>query len=327
MTQQRLIRLGLLALGAIAIAIPFFVNSMSFWILATRITYYLLLVLSWNLISGYAGIFSFGHVAFAAIGAYASGILTVDAHVPIALSILVGGIVAGVGGLLLGLLGQRISGPYLVVVSFAFLRVVQITIQAQSDITGGVSGMVVPPLVTGSKANQITFLIGVGLVIAYLIAQTFVLKSHWRHYLYALKDNEFAAVAMGGRPRLWKSVVFASSAAVAGIAGAFFGHSVGFITPDIGGLAPMAMVVVLGMLGGLGTTAGPVVATILVLYADSSLRATTGAFSTLIFGFVLLVVILAVPGGLSGVGNRLLAVLDRARKRDEVEKEKEEAWT
>ncbi len=307
MTSQRWIPWTFVALGGIAIAIPFLMDSVSFWMLAARICYYILLVLSWNLISGYAGSFSFGHVAFAALGAYASAIATGDGGLPLAVGMVIGGLVAGVGGLLLGLLGQRITGPYLVVVSFAFLRVVQITIQAQSDITGGASGMVVIPLFRGSHAAEFTFLVGVALVLAYLGAQYGVMRSHWRHYLLALKDNEVAALAMGGRPRLWKSVVFAASAAVAGVAGAFLGHSVGFITPGIGSVGEMAIVVAIGMLGGLGATAGPVVATILVLLVDSNLRAMTGAFSTMLFGIVLLAVILAMPGGISAMASRLLA--------------------
>ena len=307
MTAQRWIPWAFVALGGVAIAIPFLMDSMSFWMLAARICYYVLLVLSWNLISGYAGSFSFGHVAFAALGAYASAIATGDGGLPLAVGMVIGGLFAGVGGLLLGLLGQRIAGPYLVVVSFAFLRVVQITIQAQSDITGGASGMVVIPLFSGSHAAEFTFLVGVALVLAYLGAQYGVMRSHWRHYLLALKDNEVAALAMGGRPRLWKSVVFSASAAVAGVAGAFLGHSVGFITPGIGSVGEMAIVVAIGMLGGLGTTAGPVVATVLVLLVDSNLRAMTGAYSTMLFGIVLLAVILAMPGGISAMASRLLA--------------------
>ncbi len=312
MTSKRWIRSTFFALGALAIAVPFLLDSMSFWMLATRICYYILLVLSWNLISGYAGNFSFGHVAFAALGAYASAIATADAGIPIAGGIMIGGVVAGIGGLLLGLVGQRISGPYLVVVSFAFLRVVQVTIQAQSNITGGASGKVVPPLFTGPNAAELSFLVGVALVLVYLVGQQAVMRSHWRHYLLALKDNEFAALAMGGRPKRWKIVVFGSSAAVGGVAGAFLGHSVGFITPGIGSLGEMAIVVAIGMLGGLGTTAGPIFATILVLLVDSNLRATTGGLSTMLFGIVLLVVILAMPGGISAIGNRILARRRRA---------------
>ncbi len=311
MTNYLSSRILLLCLALALVIYPFLTDSFSTWQLANRVLFFLLLVLSWNLISGFAGIFSFGHVAFAAIGAYTSAILAGDAQAPIVLSMMAGGLAAAVGGLLLGLLGHRISGPYLVVVSFAFLRMVQIVIQAQTDLTGGVSGMSVPPLVTGENALQITFLIGLGLVIAYLVGQRVVLHSHLRFYLTALKDNPYAAEAMGGNPRRWKVALFAVSAGVAGISGAYFGHSSGFITPNIGGLTVMALVVAMGMIGGLGTTVGPIAATILILLVDDRLRATTGGLSTFIFGIVLIVVILLAPGGLSGLGRSFERLVHR----------------
>jgi branched-chain amino acid transport system permease protein len=315
MNVTRTVNAGLLALAVVAAGTPFLVDTFSVWELSIRICYFLLLVLGWNLISGHAGLFSFGHVAFAALGAYASGILSVELEVPVPLAALAGAAFAGMLGLVLGGLSLRIGGAYLVVVSFAFLRVVEITIQAQREVTGGVGGLVVPRLFTGADAQRSSYLIGLVLVVGYLVAQHLVMRSHWRHLLFALRDNEYAAAAMGGRPRVWKLVVFAASSAVAGLAGAFLGHSVGFIVPNMGGLGAMSMVVAIGIVGGLGSTYGPVAAGILLLVMDSQLRATASGLSAVLFGLVLLAVVVAVPGGLASLGNRFVEFMQGIARR------------
>jgi branched-chain amino acid transport system permease protein len=289
---------------------PFLLNSFSIWQLSVRICYYLLLVLSWNLISGYAGLFSFGHVAFGALGAYSSAIMVGRGHIPVGLSLLLGAAVAGVVGVFVGFLSVRIRGPYLVVVSFAFLGVTEIVIHAQRSLTGGASGLLVAPLFT-TNSMQYSYLLGLALVIAYLVVQHLILRSHWRHYLFALRDNEFGASALGGNPRLWKIATFAFSASVAGLAGAFFGQFVGFILPSIGGVTEMSLVVVMGMVGGVGSAYGPVASTILMLIIDSQLRAVASGASSMMFGLVLVVVVLAFPAGLGGLGERLAGIGQR----------------
>lgn len=123
--------------------------------LAVRTTYYVLLVASWNLLAGYAGLYSFGHVAFAAIGAYTTVLLADTVDLRPAVAFLAGGAVAAGVGILLGLLSSRIRGPYLVVASFGLLVAVQTVVLANPSTTGGAGGSVVPVSFMRQRRGQL----------------------------------------------------------------------------------------------------------------------------------------------------------------------------
>ena len=263
--------------------------------LAVRVTYYVLLVASWNLLAGYAGLYSFGHVAFAAIGAYCTVVLIEREGLPIELSFLIGGLVAGFLGTLLGLLSSRIRGPYLIVASFGLLVAVQTVILANPTQTGGASGSIVPPLIDGPDPELSYYVLGLVLVALFFAVSVALLRTRAGKVFAALRDDEDGAVAIGINPLPWKTAIFAYTSFWAGVAGVFIAYYTGFITPAIGSVSEMSMVVAMGITGGLGTLVGPVISTAALLYLSDELRVIGEGYSTLLFGVVLLFVIVVVP--------------------------------
>jgi branched-chain amino acid transport system permease protein len=263
--------------------------------LAVRITYYVLLVASWNLLAGYAGLYSFGHVAFAAIGAYSTVVLVDREGIPIELAFLVGGVVAGTVGALLGLLSSRIRGPYLVVASFGLLVTVQTIVLANPSLTGGASGSVIPELLGGANRELHYYALGLLLIGMFFGFSVALLRSRAGKVLAALRDDEDGAVAIGINPLPWKTGIFAYTSFWAGIAGVFLAYYTGFITPSMGGVPEMSIVVAMGIAGGLGTLVGPVISTGVLLYLSDKLRVIGEGYSSLLFGVALLFVVVAMP--------------------------------
>lgn len=263
--------------------------------LAVRITYYVLLVASWNLLAGYAGLYSFGHVAFAALGAYSTVVLADSEGLQIQYAFLIGGGVAAAVGILLGLLSSRIRGPYLVVASFGLLVAVQTIILANPSLTGGAGGSVVPGRFGADDRELRYYLLGLLIVAVFFGISILLLRSRAGKVIAALRDDEDGAVAIGINPLPWKTAIFAYTSMWAGIAGVFYAYYTGFVTPSIGGVPEMSIVVAMGVAGGLGTLIGPIISTGALLYLSDRLRVIGEGYSTLLFGVVLLFVVVAVP--------------------------------
>lgn len=287
-------RIAVGALLVIAVIMPVVADSVG-RDLAVRITYYVLLVASWNLLAGYAGLYSFGHVAFAALGAYSTVVLADWEGLQIQHALLIGGGVAAAVGVLLGLLSSRIRGPYLVVASFGLLVAVQTIVLANPALTGGAGGSVVPGQFGAEDRELRYYLLGLLIVAVFFGISILLLRSRAGKVIAALRDDEDGAVAIGINPLPWKTAIFAYTSMWAGVAGVFFAYYTGFVTPSIGGVPEMSIVVAMGVAGGLGTLVGPIISTGALLYLSDQLRVIGEGYSTLLFGVVLLFVVVAVP--------------------------------
>lgn len=287
---------ALVVLLTVAVVAPLLADSVG-RDLAVRITYYVLLVASWNLLAGYAGLYSFGHVAFATIGAYSTVVVVERWSLPMELSFLVCGLVAGLVGMILGLLSTRIRGPYLVVASFGLLIAVQTVVLANPSQTGGASGSVVSELLGVEDREWRYYALGLVLVGLFFVASIALLRTRAGKMLAALRDDEDGAVAIGIDPRPWKIGIFAYTSFWAGVAGAFLAYYTGFITPAIGSVTEMSVVVAMGITGGLGTLIGPVISTTVLLYLSDRLRVVGEGYSSLLFGLALLFVVVVLPWG------------------------------
>jgi branched-chain amino acid transport system permease protein len=292
----------LLGLLTLALAVyPFFQGSIG-QDLAIRIIYYVLLVASWNLLAGYAGLFSFGHVAFASVGAYTTVITLVHWGFAPVVAFATGGVAAALAGVVLGALSSRIRGPYFVVGSFGFLVVVKTVILANPDWTGGASGIVVPELLTTNPDDRPVYyyVIGLGVLVAFLASTVCLLRTRVGHILAAFKDDDVAAAAIGLNPRRWKIGIFAYSSFWAGLAGSYLAFYSGFITPGMGSVSEMSNVVAMGVSGGLGSFVGPILSTTALQIASDRLTEVAEAAATLLFGAALLVAVAVLSGRFLG---------------------------
>ena len=136
---------GGLVLVAAVIVFPYLVND--YWVgVGVLATFYAIVTASWALLAGYAGQFSFGHMAFVSLGAYTSGLLVKWFGIPVPLGIAAGVVMCGIVGSGVGFVGLRMRGPYLALFTVAFSEVLRIIFVSETEVTGGSGGLEVTPL-------------------------------------------------------------------------------------------------------------------------------------------------------------------------------------
>jgi branched-chain amino acid transport system permease protein len=234
--------------------------------------YYVVLASSWNLIGGYTGQFSLAHHAFAAIGGYASALFVTHSGYPIWMGILAAILSSTLMGLILGVLCLKMRAIYLAIATWAFAESVRITLSMTYQVTRGDLGLAVPKLFLGAGRAIACYYLFLGLAV--LTVLTIVLINHSRmgYYLRAIRDDEIVARVMGIHTTRWKILSFIISSGIAGIAGAFYGHYNGLLTPVMVDFNEMAFIVIMVVIGGIRTIAGPVIGAILIELLTETFR-------------------------------------------------------
>ena len=235
---------------------------------------YALLAIGLNLQYGETGLINFGHVAFFAIGAYASALLSLKG-VPLWLSFPAAAALAALAAIPLGIAALRLREDYLAIVTLGFSETTRLVIQQEEWLTRGVQGLPgVPALFASAGTGARNWLqLGalVGAVLLAVLAVRLMQKSAFGRLLRAIRDNEPAVAALGKDPAGYKIRVFMLGAALAGIAGAFYAHFVTFITPEQ--FVPLVTFYVWMsiILGGVGSLRGALLGTlVLVVFLEGS---------------------------------------------------------
>jgi branched-chain amino acid transport system permease protein len=229
---------------------------------------YALLAIGLNLQYGETGLINFGHVAFFAIGAYASALLSLKG-VPLWLSFPAAAALAALAAIPLGMAALRLREDYLAIVTLGFSETTRLVIQQEEWLTRGVQGLPGVPALFASAGTDVRNLMQLGaLVVAVLLAvlaTRLLQKSAFGRLLRAIRDNEPAVAALGKDPAGYKIRVFMLGAALAGIAGAFYAHFVTFITPEQ--FVPLITFYVWMsiILGGVGSLRGALLGTLLLV--------------------------------------------------------------
>jgi branched-chain amino acid transport system permease protein len=261
---------GLLVLLLVAIFLPFLITD--YWIYVFSIAYYYtIMAASWNLLGGYTGQFSLGHHTFALIGAYTSTLMILKAGIPLWMGILSGAILTIIVSFVLGFLCLRVRGIYLALITWAFAEVVRIYIRMDYVFTGGDRGLFAP-LFFGTMKPLPYYYLFLGLSVFAIILIAAIMRSRIGYYFRAIRNDEIAARAMGVNTVRWKVFAFMVASGLAGLAGAFYGHSIGLISPVLGEFNEMAMIIIFVVIGGMRTQAGPVVGAISIRYLTDLLR-------------------------------------------------------
>ena len=298
------LRNGAYAAMAVAIAVfPLLISNTFHIHLAQTLLYTTIAVIGLNLLLGLSGQMSMGQAGFYAIGAYGSALLTAKLDWPIAAAMIAGIALAGVAGCLVGLVALRTRGLYLAMATLAFGFMVEIATQRWVDLTGGTMGVYgIPGLDFGSSTMGKTYYLWVvgAVYLAVQIASDYVMNSRIRRNLLALKENESAARTAGINVPAWRTVVFAVSSLAAGTAGAFFTHQNAYINSDAFTLNLTLTMLIATVIGGLGTSYGPLIGTLITLMI-AELIASLYDVSFMINGFILLTVLLLFPQGAIGL--------------------------
>jgi branched-chain amino acid transport system permease protein len=230
---------------------------------------YMLLTIGLNLQYGYTGLINFGVVAFFAIGAYASALLTL-AGWPLLPAFLVAIAVASIAAYPIGLLSLRLSDDYLAVVTLGFSEVVRVLIQQEQWLTKGVQGLPGIPRLFGSLGvGQYADLATLGVLAqcngAAVALMVHLVRSPYGRLIQAIRDNEVAVEAIGKDPRRYKVQVFMLGAGLAGLAGAFYAHFITYLSPEQ--FLPLVTfyVWIAMIIGGTGRTSGAVAGSLILM--------------------------------------------------------------
>lgn len=295
-----------LALGAIMMAsLPWWAGNQYQLHLAALICVYWILISGLNLVIGYTGQLSIGHVGLLAIGAYAFAILAGKMGWHPALALVVSGALGGICGLALGLPSLRLPGFYFAMTTMAFALIVNELVLAQGNLTGGGIGLPGPifPAPLDSPKGFYYLAAGMALLVTWLSWN--IVRRNWGLGLMAIRDNPVAAQAVGVPLFRVKLMVFVFSGITAGVAGAMFASLQSYITPDTFVFELSLFFFVCIVIGGRGSIIGPFLGTV-ILTAMPELVAPLAKLGHFFYGLLLLVVVLVVPEGLGRVFELLL---------------------
>jgi branched-chain amino acid transport system permease protein len=299
---------------------------------------------AWNVIGGYTGQYSVGHAAYFGVGAYVTMMLLEVGHVAPWWGIWPAVAAAVILAVIIGSITFRLRGPYFVLASISVAEIIRLAALHFKDVTRGAEGYLlteIPDLhLFGAEISFVGkkpfYYVGLGLAVVTILANWGVQHSKLGYYFQAIREDQDAAHSLGIRLSFYKNVALAISAVFTAFAGGFYAMYVKFIDPNIAfGLDVSVQIVLLAIIGGIGTIVGPVIGAMVlvplseilrnprglvqvdVLPADSALvtfieRYLSNAW-LLVYGVLVVVVILFAPEGVLGVIRRAATRIQRRR--------------
>jgi branched-chain amino acid transport system permease protein len=257
--------------------------------------YYVILACSWDLLSGFTGNINFGHAFFIASAGYLGAVLNLNLGWEPWLTLIIGGITTGLFGLFIGVVTLRLKGPYFAAVTFCFGALLYKWFMISSRFLGGEEGLSgIAPLTDSPLRNYYfsgLFMLAV-IFLLYLIA-----KSSFGMILRSIGENEIASEGSGINTTYYKVVAFIISAAIAGVAGAMYAHVQMHVGPEMAHDSLSGLILMMAVVGGMGSIIGPVIGAYLLTLANESLR-FLGEMRLLIYSGAVVLVIFFAPKGL-----------------------------
>jgi branched-chain amino acid transport system permease protein len=294
-----------------AALIPTFVNDPFDIHVLNRALIFAVLALGLQLITGIAGQFSVGHVAFFGVGAYTTGWLTTEAGLPIAIGAIGGVALAAAFGLLMAPI-TRLRGNYMAMATLAFLLLVNLFLRNQTALTGGTGGMggIPTPEIFGIEIIDDTpyyYTALIALVLIFAMLYRLSGNSRFGRSMAMIRLDEEAAAAVGVNPTAVKMKAFVLSAAVGGFAGVLFAHQVGYIHPNDITLPVAILLLTMIVVGGLGSLSGAVLGAVLLTLGSEYLRFLDD-WRLILYGALIMVIMIYLPTGLVGGLKQLWAL-------------------
>ncbi|TAK31846.1 MAG: branched-chain amino acid ABC transporter permease [Chloroflexota bacterium] len=303
---------------ALAIVVPYFFAG-DRYILHNLIviSLYGVLTLSLGLVMGYSGQFCLAQAAFLGIGAYTSTLLMQNLNLHFGLASAAGAVAAAVAALMIGYPSLRLKGIYFAMATFAFGELVVLVLKNWTDVTKGVYGISItrrPDPIPIPFGGQISFesnlafyyLTLAALVITFIVIRQLV-NSRFGRALLAIREDEELAQSIGVALTKYKMIAFAIGALLAGMMGGFYATYLTFIIPDSFGIDESLKMVMIVLIGGSGTLAGPIVGSAVLVALPEMLEIPPTA-RMIAYGIVLILCIRFLPQGIVGtlsmLGNR-----------------------
>ncbi|MGH7117960.1 MAG: branched-chain amino acid ABC transporter permease [Acetobacteraceae bacterium] len=304
--MQRLRLWATLAAGSVALILPAGLNA--YWLHVMIIAFfYAIVTTSWTLLVGYAGQFSFGHVAFVALGGYTSALLVQWLAIPIPFGMVAAILMCLIWGAAIGWICLRMRGPYLAIFTLAFAEVLRIVFVTENEVTGGAGGLSAAPLFH-TRTDLPYYYLALALLAASLAIMAAMIRSRWGLFFRAIRENEPAAAACGVKVVRFRILAFAVASGFAGLAGAFYAHYIGILTPDVGSVDNMGLVVAMAVIGGSESLAGGLAGAVGVELLSELLR-SYGQWRFVLFGALLLLTMRFARNGLLALAARSVQAL------------------
>jgi len=290
--------------------------------IAIRVLIFAMLGMSWNIMSGFGGMFSFGHAAYFGIGGYTSSILLVNLGISPWIGMVAGmGLAAGYG-VIVGWLCFRykLRGTYFALATFAFAEMLRIIVQSAEVLNASIGWNV--PLIQGSSwwlmqfpaGSPYSFWLGLGLMAACLVVTIVFMRSKAGRFTIAIREDETAASSLGVPVLQYKLTAIALSGAIGALAGVFYTQYYLFIDPELGfGAYRSIEAILIPVVGGIGTIWGPIVGSVLLAPLNDItaailrnpppflefLQGRTG-LDVMLYAVLIILVILFLPKGVFG---------------------------
>jgi branched-chain amino acid transport system permease protein len=285
---------------------------------ALDIAVWALFAVALNILVGYTGLLSFGHAAFWGTAAYAAGLLAVHSGAPFPVAVLGGALAAGLLAVPIGYLAVKRAGIYFAMVTLAFAQMVYFIANQWRSVTGGENGLQgVPRGFFGLDLSDpfYFYYATLPLVLAGLVATWRIVRSPFGRVLVAIRDNPARARALGYPVQRYKLLAFVLSAVLAGLAGGLHAVGHGFASLQDVHWSTSGKVVLMVVLGGIGTLWGPALGATLVVQLEDYLATAGFAGTDMVIGAVFVVVVLLFRKGLWGTAVGWLARLRRGGPR------------
>ncbi len=316
LSRRSPVRWIMLAVGlAIALALPWFVYPP----VAMDVAAWGLFAMSVDLLLGYTGLLSFGHAAFWGSSAYVTGLVAIHAGVPFPVAILAGMVFAMVIAVPIGYLSVRRTGIYFAMVTLAFAQMIYFVANQWRDLTGGENGLQgIPRSFFGIEAIETDsfyfYYAGLVFVLIGMFVAWRVVHSPFGRVLVAIRDNPARARALGYDVERYKIVAFVISAGLAGLAGGVFAISHGFASLQELNWTTSGKVVLITVLGGIGTLWGGPVGAAIVVQLEDWLASSGFEGTGIILGGIFVLIVLLFRHGVWGTGRQVVAWLQRRRR-------------
>ncbi|MFB4165854.1 branched-chain amino acid ABC transporter permease [Alteribacillus sp. JSM 102045] len=283
--------------------------------------------LSLNVILGYTGMVSLGHAAFFGTGAYAAGIIAQNVSSNLLLS-LIGAIAISI--VLAGVIGifcMKVSGFYFLMLTLAFSQMVYSFVYQANQWTGGSNGLsgIPRPMLFGFEISS-AVLIFYMIVIVFMVlfaGLRVLIKSPFGQVLVGIRENETRLKSMGYNTSIYKYVAFIISGSIGGLSGSLYTYFNGFIAPSDVYWTMSGTVLIMVLIGGAGTMAGPVWGAALIVLLETVIAMYTDMWM-LILGSIFIIFVIFFPSGIYGIWQDITCKMQKPKARPEVNKVKRE---
>jgi branched-chain amino acid transport system permease protein len=255
-----------------------------------------------DILFGYSGQISLGHAGFYCIGAYTSAILSRNLGLPVFATIFIGGFLAMIVAVLLALPAVKLVHHFLALVTISFGELIYLFVSEARGLTEGYTGMnFIPRPKIGNfvfESNTSYYYIIYAMLVLLLLLKRRLVDSGTGRAFIAIREDAYAANGMGINVTKYKTMAFAISALYTSLAGALYAHLIGFISPESFSADQSTLFLTMLLFGGMGNFWGPIIGSLALAMLSDFLQ-KLGSYQMLVYGVILLVIIVYIPGGIS----------------------------